>query len=835
MEVKSSNSTNIYFFSTHHAGITSILNRIMYNKFEDNCTTEKKSYQYKIFSGENFVTINFHEQNLEILNDLDIKADNIIILVYDLNINKSSDSLNPINEYIKSIVGDNLKSIKIGIIGNKLDLISQNDKESLKEMGEKYAQKINAKFLMTSAKKGLDDIFQFILSIINSKSKNEIFVKNNKIILKEYQQLFKSKNLNGVIRCEKCKTKIAKIIFHDKSEKIELCCNEHNDEKFIYIYKDIINLINKKCNICQKEFDEKSNDSLMYCKLCKVLICNKCIKRHEHGQNSNENLISYYNEEDLLCFIHGIKNDLYCINCNSLICSFCYNNEHKEHKIKKFENNIIDNLIREKRNQLNNQKKQLENLKKYYTNLINEITKLYNEFKEKMDLVLNLKENVLNQLEIIKYNNELYTTVVNMKFNEIKVDLDDNSNKSILDKLTVFFDCIEQPIRIVKYNICNGSKVLKKYNLRQNDKINIIKNKPKLTDACNIDCNLCCFGFDDGNIYIFNKKDFKTCLKHHQLYDMNRGVNSIINYKNDNLIFTSGFEKIYQLKINKNLYIQKEALITRPDTNFIKLCDYNYRKSIVYTDDAGNIGIYNIFDKQEFKIKDDNDNENLEINSIIDFYNINENAFFMKYLSYELQLKSEKVSVVYPSNNRQNSEIILERYSIMDVATSDTSVEDKEKSRELSKIFYIDEQNKIYNEHTFSETTKILGIINKEYIVIEETNEKEQIKYKILNLVTKKELYFGELLSGIKKDWNFKLIGENPDDGKIYFVLVDYDFNLLEFSYYLQSNKIEEIGLLRRVNKDNPKDPKHKIIKILLMKNNFIIVKNNGELYVMNY
>jgi len=833
MEVKSSKTINIYFFSTHRAGITSILNRIMYNKFEDNCTTEKKSYQYKIFSGENFVTINFHEQNIEILNDLDIKTDNIIIYVYDLNKNKPSDSLNPINENIKSIVGDNLKSIKVGIIGNKLDLISQNDKKTLKELGEKYAQKINAKFLMTSAKKGLDDIFQFILSIINSKSKNEIFLKNNKTIIKEYQQLFKSKNLNGVIRCEKCKTKIAKIIFHDKSEKIELCCNEHNDEKFIYIYKDIINLINKKCNICQKEFDEKSNDSLMYCKLCKNLICNKCIKRHEHGQNSNENLISYYYEEDLLCYIHGIKNDLYCINCNSLICSFCYNNEHKEHEVKKFENNIIDNLIREKRNQLNNQKKQLENLKKYYMTLINEITKLYNEFKEKMDLVLNLKENVLNQLEIIKYNNELYTTVANMKFNEIKVDLDDNSNKSILDKLTVFFDCIEQPIRIVKYNICNGSKVLKKYNLRQNDIISINKRKPKLTDACNIDCNLCCFGFDDGNIYIFDKKDFKTCLKHHQLYDIDRGVNSIINYKNENLIFTSGFEKIYQLKINKSLYIQKEALITRPDTNFIKLCDYNYRKSIVYTDEAGNIGVYNIFDKQEFKIKDDN--ENLEINSIIDFYNINENAFFMKYLSYELQLKSEKVSVIYPSNNRQNSEIILERYSIMDVTTSDTSVEDKEKSKELLKIFHIDEQNKIYNEHTFSETTKILGIINKEYIVIEEEDKKNHINYKILNLVTKKELSFGGLLSGIKREWNFKLIGENPDDGKIYFVLVDYNFNLLEFSFYLQSNKIEEIGLLRRVNKDNPKDPKHKIVKILLMKNNFIIVKNNGELYVMNY
>jgi GTPase SAR1 family protein len=201
MEAKSSKIINIYFFSTHGAGITSILNRIMYNKFEDNYPTEKKSYQYKIFSGENFVTVNFHEQNLEILNDLDITTENIIIYVYDLNKGKSFDSLNPINEAIKSILGDNLRSVKVGIIGNKLDLISQNDKKTLKEIGEKYAQKINARFLMTSAKKGLDDIFQFILSIINTKSKNEIFIKNNKSILKEYQQLFKSKNLNGVIRC----------------------------------------------------------------------------------------------------------------------------------------------------------------------------------------------------------------------------------------------------------------------------------------------------------------------------------------------------------------------------------------------------------------------------------------------------------------------------------------------------------------------------------------------------------------------------------------------------------------------------------------------------------
>ena len=834
MEDKSSKIINIFFFSSHACGKTSILNRIIYGKFIENCTNENKSYHCKLLSGDNFVELNFYEQSLEILNKMDI-GENLIIFIYDLNLAKPFHSLNPIYEAIRNILADKCKNIKIGLIGNKLDLVSQNDLKTKKDIGENIAEKINGKFLMTSAKKGIGDVFQFILSIINSKSKNDIIIKNRKAIIKEYQQLFKSKNLNRVIRCEKCKTKIANIVFHDKSEKIEICCDKHPDEKFIYAYKDIINLIKKKCEICKKQFDEKSGDFLMYCKLCQHLICNRCLKKneHKHEEKYNQTFISYYYEDDQLCNIHGIKNELFCLNCSLFVCSFCSSIEHQGHEILKNENKFIDNLIVEKRACLNKQKKQLENLKNYYTILINDITKLYNEFKEKMDLVLNLKENVLKQLEVIKYNNELYNTVLNMEFNEINVDFIIEENKSsVLDKLTIFFDCIEQPIRIVKYNICKEGKILKKYNLTRNDELSNYQSKPNLTGGCNIDGNLCCISFDDGNIYIYDKKDFKTCLKKHLLYENKRGVNSIINFKNENLIFTSGYEKIYQLKINKNLDIQKEVLIIHSNLTFITLCEYYYRKSIVYTDEAGNIGVYNISSKQEHKIK--NDSENLEVNSIIELYNINENAFFMKYLSYELKFKLDQATRNSLAFNGRNSIINLERFSIMDATTSDANFDNKEKIKLLSKIFYVDDQNKIYNENFFSEKTNILGIINKELIIIQEQKE-EQIKCKILNLVTNKELDFGRLMSGIQKEWSFKLIGENPDNGKIYFVLVDHNFDLLEYSYHLQSNEIEEIGLLRKITKENPKEDNNIIVKIILMKSNFILIKNNGELYIMNY
>ena len=138
---------------------------------------------------------------------MDIGAENIIIYVYDINKVKPFDSFNHISEAIRSILADNIKKIKIGVIGNKLDLVSQSDIKEVKEIGEKYTEKINGIFLMTSIKKGMDDIIQFILNIINFKSKNVIILKNKKTIINEYQQLFKLNNLNRVIRCEKCKTK----------------------------------------------------------------------------------------------------------------------------------------------------------------------------------------------------------------------------------------------------------------------------------------------------------------------------------------------------------------------------------------------------------------------------------------------------------------------------------------------------------------------------------------------------------------------------------------------------------------------------------------------------
>ena len=835
MENNKKKIVNVFFYSSHSAGISCILQRMLFNKFSESKITEKKSYKYKIYTNESCIIFKFHEQSIDILKNLNPKNENIIILVY------SADSVNPITtidplfEEMKDVLNENYKFTKFGLIGNKLDLIKKNNIKSIIEMGEKYAEKIKVKFLLTSAKTGKGDVFQFILDILNLKSKNET-IKNKKTLIKEYSQFYKSKNLNNTIRCEKCKTKIAKILFHEKSNKIELFCKENHEEKFIYGYKDIMKLINKNCIICKKEFEEKNNDALIYCKICKNYICSKCTKKHEH--KSDNDIISPYFAEDQLCYDHGIKNDLICLDCKSLICSFCFSNFHLNHKVEKVDNNnTLEKLINTKRNELKEQQKEFEQINTFYLDLINELKKLYNEYEDKISLVFKLKENIINQLELIKYNNELFNTVLNMKFNDFKV----NSNftkLSVLDKLTNFFEIIEQPIQITRYNICNGSKILKKFNLITNNESKELKeseyDKIILTDACNLDNDHCCVSFDDGTIKIYSNNDFKTFLKNYELYERKKGVNSIINYKNQNTLYVSGFEKIYEIKIvGKELSLEKQLLITHPNITFTKLCDYNFRKSILYTDDIGTISIYNFINKKESKI-----NENLEIlgiNSVIDFVNINENLFVMKFKSYELNLYISRNSKMDSTFNRSIN-INLERFSIMDITNSSGTLDNnKEQYKEISKLLYLDNDNRISDEKLFPENTKILGIVTKDHILVQEMDESNQIVYKIINLVNNKELCFGVLLKGLKKDWKFKLIGENSDEGRIYFVFVDPNFSMLEFSFNPKNDVIQEIGYLRNMDKSLTKNPNNKIIKIILIRRTFIIINSNGELFRMNY
>lgn len=151
---------------------------------------------------------------------------------------------------------------------------------------------------------------------------------------------------------------------------------------------------------------------------------------------------------------------------------------------------------------------------------------------------------------------------------------------------------------------------------------------------------------------------------------------------------------------------------------------------------------------------------------------------------------------------------------------------------ELNKIFYLNDKNEIYNEYILPENKKILGKLDKTHLIIQEKDTNNNIKNKIFNLDNKTEIVFGNLLTKIKNDWNFMLIGENSDNRKIYFAFIDPNFNLVEFSFAPINQNIQIVGLLKAKETSLYNN---KVLKIILLKRTIIIINNNGKLYKTNY
>ena len=90
-----------------------------------------------------------------------MKGSKIVIFVYDITDKHSFNELPFWVGKIQEVLG---KEPIIGVVGNKIDLINQE--EVTEEEGKKYAQSIKAKFRLTSAKEDPDGIVEFIEELV---------------------------------------------------------------------------------------------------------------------------------------------------------------------------------------------------------------------------------------------------------------------------------------------------------------------------------------------------------------------------------------------------------------------------------------------------------------------------------------------------------------------------------------------------------------------------------------------------------------------------------------------------------------------------------------------
>ena len=252
---------------------------------------------------------------------------------------------------------------------------------------------------------------------------------------------------------------------------------------------------NNKCSFKT----HKESDAISYCQDCKIFMCNKCLNHHKElfenhrqqdlGKDTNEIFIDVCKEIN-----HPLKLQYFCKNHNKLCCAACIsklegegNGQHKDCNIC-----FIKNIIKVKKNKLNENIKYLEDLSNNLENLLNELKILFDKInKRKEELKLKIQNtftrirNALNKreddllLEVddiyngIYYNEEIIRESEKLP-NKIKTSLEKGKliNKEWDDKnkmSSIINDCINIEDNIKNIELINNN--IKKCKSNSNIKI----------------------------------------------------------------------------------------------------------------------------------------------------------------------------------------------------------------------------------------------------------------------------------------------------------------------------------------------------------------------------
>ena len=183
-------------------------------------------------------------------------------------------------------------------------------------------------------------------------------------------------------------------------------CTNINDKKEIIDLREFLERsAHIKCFSCQRKI---LDDKISYCKDCKMIIDESCIKYHqklEHDIKLNEKM---YN----ICFEHGNQYLFRCMNCNKSLCYKCdlmYHNDnnHRLEQLTKFSFN---------QNELNKIRESFEKQKKYFE----KIKDAYNNLMQSLENDIQIKERLINNYMSFKldYNSYLNLKKLTIKNNE---------------------------------------------------------------------------------------------------------------------------------------------------------------------------------------------------------------------------------------------------------------------------------------------------------------------------------------------------------------------------------------------------------------------------------
>ena len=169
-----------------------------FNEIEKSSTTASYSKKQMNIDGDLYnlsLWDTIGQEKLRHLSKLFFNNSKIVIFVYDITHKETLEGLNTWYKEIKESLGEEI--IK-GVVGNKQDLFMKE--EVKEEQGEKYAESINAKFRLTSAKadaEGFINFLELLLKEYINKNGKKPKVNDNIKLVSENHQMKNTKNKRG--------------------------------------------------------------------------------------------------------------------------------------------------------------------------------------------------------------------------------------------------------------------------------------------------------------------------------------------------------------------------------------------------------------------------------------------------------------------------------------------------------------------------------------------------------------------------------------------------------------------------------------------------------------
>lgn len=793
-------------------------------------STIDKNKIEKSLSGFNGIIFIYNKQKKEVLNKI---IDDI------LKIEKLFKDTYP-EKFFPKVIMDNKKEI-LNIIKNKkytekdLNYMDMYFIEFLnqKKIGISYAAEKLIKLIQIN-----NNYKKFILS--KGKNEKEVFD-----ILSKYQ--------SNVKKCLIC-NHILEILIDKYSNLIYLTCKKCNIEKK-YTFEEYEKYDNNfliKCFDCKKS-NNKIN-LINYCSKCNNYICNSCLKKHFQKENKNKDIENYkniifpYNLLDFICTIHNKMYYNYCSKCKKKICPKCEIESHLSHEKNIFDESNINKIIEIQKQNLKAERQENKKVHGIVEDCLNSLRNYLNKlilFKEKE---INIKEKIIKELEMFKYDTTLINNAQNLyaDFNDVFYNLEESWDK----KLNNIFEFFKEPIKIEKTKLCTKENLKGPFNIIQNVNLENNNNKEEkdgiVTDLISlgnyISKNYFAVSFNNGLLKIYND-DFThripiTIIKE---FEPNEGINSLYKSLTNHLLLVgnSKIKKIIFSEDYKEYKIINEIEIEDKDKDkdqlFKGVLELESLNLLIINNNYNKLIIYDY--KKEQKIDADIGGDLSFIDKISEkkiIFQISQ-----KNLLDDIQLDLARQTISNDILSKSLEDFTMEEEpSLM---TNSVLIQN-ETNDYIWKIFEFDiklKDIKIKKNFVFKKHMNYLGKINEQLLLFFNSLDNKVILFDLIYYVDFMKIPFN---SSVKPIISFPLT--RRFDYLEFLILCEDGFltqcaiNLkIGFMYIIAKIKVEPQNINTNIaidlnNDVNEIDNKNKVIKIIELENiNFLIITHDNSIY----